>query len=241
MPSGVYVRSQEYCGSVRQQRLGTKASPESRAKQSESNLLRYKSDPTIRIRISKALSGVPKSPEHVEKVRLANLGKVVSNETREHLRLSHLGHTPTEETRKRLSESLRLAHAEGKMPGFGELARKKCGELAAARVGPLHPRWVVDRTKLARLSQRRNTADRTWSSHVRRVFPKCVLSNSSYGECAGRLESHHVETIKQCPEKRYDDGNGVTLCRRHHPRKETEASAMVEMFKNILAGAERTF
>lgn len=98
------------------------------------------------------------------------------------------------------------------------------------RTGTNHPRWVSDRTKLARVSQLRTVADVTWSRAVRRRFPKCVFQGGSYGECSGRLESHHIEPIIERPELRFVVENGVTLCRCHHPRDKTK----VEQLKPVL-------
>jgi hypothetical protein len=54
---------------------------------------------------SKALRGRPKSPEHVEKVRVAMLGKTHSNATKEALSAMSKGKPKSEQTKNRMRES----------------------------------------------------------------------------------------------------------------------------------------
>ena len=184
---------------------------------------------------SLALSGRKKSAEHVEKVRLANLGRKFSEEHRRKLSEAHAG--------KPLSESHKLALSKARKGHCYLTAdtRAKNAErmrmFMKGRVGKLHPRWITDRATTARKSKCRNCADVTWSSAVRRRFTKCVLEGRSYGECGGRLESHHIETIVANPEKRFDVGNGVTLCRCHHPRRQIQVDALAPLFKQLASEA----
>jgi hypothetical protein len=120
-------------------------------------------------------------------------------------------------------------------PEVRNASAERMRKMSLGKVGPQHPRWIVDRTKTARKSQCRDCADVTWSSAVRRRFPKCVMSGRSYGECGGRLESHHIEPIVKSSEKRFDVDNGVTLCRCHHPRKQSEVVALAPLFRQIVA------
>lgn len=176
-------------------------------------------------KISIALSGRKLSEAHKENLRASHSGKTLTLEHRRKLREAHTG-VPLSDAHR---ASLSAARAGVKRPLSKEL-RTAVSESNRRRTGAAHPRWVPDRSKLARKSQNRTTADVTWSNHVRRRFPKCVLHGSSYGGCSGRLESHHIEPISKNPGLRFVVGNGVTLCRGHHPLKEDD----VEKLKPVL-------
>lgn len=183
-------------------------------------------------KISVALKGKEKSPEHVEKVRLANLGRKLTAEHRKHLSESHIGLKLTEETKLKLSKSTSLAHLDGRIPTLSDDARKKGREKLSLKVGHLHPRWIVDRTKLARRNMQRSCADLTWSNQVRRRDKwKCALSSC---ECMGKVEAHHIRSWKDNPDLRYDVDNGITLCHFHHPRKPLKATELAPTFESIV-------
>jgi hypothetical protein len=187
---------------------------------------------------SAALKGRKKSPEHVEKVRLANFGQKRSPETRLRLRLAHLGVKLTSETRAKLSEARKREYAEGRrLCCFTAETQAKTAAKAALRKGPAHPRWIADRNRLSARSATRNMADFNWSVAVkRRDKCKCVLA--SLGGCAGRLEAHHIHSWKGYPELRYEAKNGVSLCHSHHPRKQSEAQALAPLFESMVAARE---
>lgn len=122
---------------------GQKRTEETKQKMSESALKRgcpwaknFKPTEEHKEKISKANKdrcaklggfrlGMKSSPEHIEKIRIANTGKKhseetkrkisesktnPSDETRQKLRDSHLGHKPSEETRRKMSESQKKRH-----------------------------------------------------------------------------------------------------------------------------------
>lgn len=236
MPTGVYTRSSAHREAVRQQRLGTTLTLEARQKISASNLRRYASNPSLKDQISKALTGKPKSAEHVEKVRRANLGKTVSAETRRKQTEAHLGQKLSTETRAKLSECRLKEWAEGRrVCTFSAETRAKVAEKARQRCGDKHPRWIADRAKLARKSADRSVAAVTWSSAVkRRDKHACALSYLGQEKCSGRLEAHHIYSWKSSPELRFDVSNGITLCAGHHPRKRAEELRLVPVFEELV-------
>ena len=241
MPRGVYIRSPEYRESVRIQRTGTTLSAITRSKISQSGKHRYASNPCLRQAVSVALAGKSKTDSHKENLRQAHLGKKLSTEHRAKLSTSHRGTRLSSSHREALSKAQRESWEKGgRLNGFSQISQAKTAEKARLRTGQNHPRWVADRTKLAKKSEQRTTAAVTWSRAVRRRFPKCALSGCSYGECSGRLESHHIDPYKTGLATRFDVDNGITLCVRHHPRKQSEVESMAPVFKEIVANARRT-
>jgi hypothetical protein len=183
---------------------------------------------------SVALKGRKKSPEHIEKVRLANLGSKRSAESCQRMRLSHLGKQPSEITCARLSVAQKRAYAEGKRAcSFTPEDWQKATQLSRLRTGSKHPRWIADRSKLALVTQTRTGADIAWARAVkRRDFGVCVLFY--LGGCRGRLEAHHIRSWKHYPHLRYDVDNGITLCLAHHPRKQSEAKLLEAIFQQMV-------
>ena len=82
------------------------------------------------------------------------------------------------------------------------------------------PRWIKDRTKLAKRQVRNDYAYKEWRKNVwvRDGF-KCRIDNT---DCQGRIEAHHILSWRDYPELRYQPNNGITLCQAHHPRKRNE-------------------
>jgi len=185
--------------------------------------------PEQRQKISDSLKGRKLSEEHKSRLRASHLGRKLSTEHRHKLSAAHRGVPLSEAHRKSISAASRGTTRNVSMETRASAATRM-RTMNLGKIGNGHPRWISDRTTLARVSQQRTKADVTWSSHVRRMFPVCILGDGSYGECSGRLESHHIEPISKCPEQRFDIGNGVTLCRGHHPLKQED----VEKLKPVL-------
>jgi len=56
-------------------------------------------------KMSKSRKGIPRPPEVIEKVRIGNLGKKLSKETRQRIRDSKIGRKASEETKNKMSKS----------------------------------------------------------------------------------------------------------------------------------------
>lgn len=87
--------------------FGRKANDSTKRKMSKARRKRVITEETGK-RISLALKGVPKSNEHKEKLRIANLGYVVPEHVREKISKKHMGKFKkphTDETKRLISES----------------------------------------------------------------------------------------------------------------------------------------
>ena len=146
------------------------------------------------------------------KIRLGVKNKDSSNEKN---RLTHLGRKYTLEHRKAISKAL-----EGKGHFYG-------------KYGSLHPRWIADRSQLAKKQERNDMAYQEWRKQVWiRDNYKCKISNP---DCNGRIEAHHILGWTEYPELRYQINNGITLCHAHHPRKRAEEKLLIPEFQRLVA------
>lgn len=95
-----------------------------------------------------------------------------------------------------------------------------------------HPRWISDRSKLAKRQERNDSAYREWRKSVRdRDDWKCKMSNN---ECLGKVVAHHILPWSKFPELRYEVNNGITLCEFHHPRKRDDEIRLSPYFQFLL-------
>jgi len=146
----------------------------------------------------------PKSQEHIEKIKLSNLGKK---------------HNWTLKGKKDFSES-KLGQSSWNKGLKGYMGSDK------------NWRWISDRTKLKKSEDRRNSANNYWVKQCKeRDGYKCKMRNK---DCCGRLEVHHIERWIDKPELRYDTNNGITLCHFHHPRKRKDEEQLIEIFKKLI-------
>lgn len=186
---------------------------------------------------SLALKGRPKSPQHVEKVRRALLGRKASDAARCHMSEAHVGKRLSASTRQKLSKARLREWALGQRKlTFTPESQLKTAAKAAQRVGALNHRWIEDRAKLAKLSEGaiRNCAHHAWSAAVKRRDGGCVLAGLGYGPCSGRLEAHHILSCAEHEKLRYEVDNGVTVCHGHHPFKRSKALALVPVFEKLV-------
>ncbi len=115
--------------------------------------------------------------------------------------------------------------------------RRYLAALNKLRVGPLHHRWITDRTKLKKSGDsekdRRSSACVTWRLQIRtRDGWRCKIANE---HCAGRLEVHHILGWTEFPELRYELNNGITLCHAHHPRGRAEELRLRDEFHSLVS------
>ena len=127
---------------------------------------------------------------------------------------------------------LRLAHLGYKMPN------KQRDKIALANRGERAYQWIKDRTKVKRYwTARDNVEYRRWRLAVcRRDGFECVVSNQ---QCNGSIVAHHISAWSAYPELRYVVGNGITLCRFHHPHTRHDESRLASMFLALLAQQKR--
>lgn len=98
--------------------------------------------------------------------------------------------------------------------------------------GKEHPRYIIDRTQLARKDERNDSAYNDWRKQVwlRDSF-KCRINI----DCSGKIEAHHILIWKDYPELRYNINNGITLCHAHHPRKRAEEKRLAPIFQELVS------
>lgn len=126
------------------------------------------------------------------------------------------------EKAKAMKEKMRLAKLGKKMPWNSKLGMK----------GELSPRWIKDRTKLAKRQKRNDMAYKEWRFNVwKRDNFKCRMADDN---CAGKIIAHHILGWSNFLEKRYDITNGITLCRHHHPRKRADEIRLISTFNKLI-------
>ena len=159
-------------------------------------------------------------------------------EAKEKIRLAGLGRVFSEETKKKISE-------KAKLRGFPEATRLKSlsPESLAKRTGENHPLWIKDRNKLKRFNDvqkdRRSSAYNTWRREVyKRDGYTCRIHNE---DCSGRLEAHHILGFTEHEDLRYNINNGITLCHFHHPRVREEEKRLSPYFMELVSVSKDKF
>lgn len=99
----------------RQLKLGTKASPETRAKMSAA-------------RMGKKQNMTPKKKAQIAKMHAGRKGKPLSDETKLKLSAAHKGKMHSEETKKKISETKRKQELHTKRPKSGKRRSVVCIE-----------------------------------------------------------------------------------------------------------------
>lgn len=98
--------------------------------------------------------------------------------------------------------------------------------------GVLNPKWITDRSQLAKKQERNDSAYQEWRKSVRdRDGWVCKMSN---GDCLGKVVAHHILPWAKFPELRYETNNGITLCRFHHPRKRADEMKLSPYFQSLV-------
>ena len=135
---------------------------------------------------------------------------------------NRLGKKHSEETKRKIS----IAHKG--MPNTSK------GKKRPEYTGERSWKWIKDRSQLARTRNIRGDSGESviWTRKVKnRDNWKCKKANN---DCVGILEAHHILTVKDFPELRYDINNGITLCKYHHPRKRMEAKRLVPFLQRLI-------
>jgi hypothetical protein len=156
-----------------------------------------------------------RTKETLEKYRLNNLKKKMSQDTKDKISKSKKGHSVNKGMKhtQEFRDNLRKA----RLGKFGELANS----------------YKKDRTKLKNSpTKNSDSAYMNWSRLIKkRDSLKCKLLSS---DCKGRLGSHHIFNWIDYPELRYILTNGITLCAFHHPRGREKEKRMIPILQELL-------
>lgn len=99
---------------------------------------------------SKRMKGIKKSPEHIEKMRIANIGKIISKEHREAISIATKGKKRSEETKKKMSESFK-----GRV--FSETHRANIGKTKIGNTYTKGMKWSDEQKERMSIIQKLNT------------------------------------------------------------------------------------
>lgn len=95
-----------------------------------------------------------------------------------------------------------------------------------------HYKWKKDRNTLAKKQERNDMAYKEWRRLVwERDGFKCQLQDDT---CFNKIEAHHIITWSEDESKRYDVSNGITLCKKHHPKIKKQVESYKELFTKIV-------
>lgn len=95
-----------------------------------------------------------------------------------------------------------------------------------------HYKWKKDRSTLSKKQERNDMAYREWRRLVwERDEFKCQIPDES---CDKKFEAHHIVRWVEDEKLRYEVSNGITLCKKHHPRKNNDVKALKNTFINIV-------
>lgn len=108
---------------------------------------------------------------------------------------------------------------------------KKCSKHSTL-CGEKNPKWIKDRTQLAKRQERNDMAYKEWRRQVwvRDNF-KCKIGNC---DCKGKIIAHHILGWSKFPELRYEVNNGITLCQFHHPLKRNDEKKLSPYFQELV-------
>ena len=174
-------------------------------------------------------------------------GKKLSKKHRENLSNAHKGIFPSKKTKQKMRENKigeKNKNWKGGKPNcvicekkLTSYKSKRCNNCKGEAISKeKNYAWVVDRTKLSRVSkqgERRTSIYADWRRNVwlRDNF-KCKINNS---DCCGRIEAHHILSWRDYVELRYLVNNGITLCHFHHPRKIEDENKLSQYFQKLVA------
>lgn len=180
--------------------------------------------------------GFKHTPESIIKMRLAHIGDRPTKEAIEKARVHNLGRIVSEETRKRMSEAQKKSK---KHPKGYKLSEERCRKMSEERTGKKQP-WSAKekhwnwRGGITPLNQKIKTSYK-YSEWRTGVFIRDSFTCKKCGQKGGKLEAHHIkpfslliEEAKNCMPlfniydacmvyvPMWDIENGQTLCRDCH-------------------------
>ena len=161
-----------------------------------------------------------------------NLNKILENNTKVKPKY-WAGKKRNEETKKKISQALvgrKLSDVTKEKIRQGNLGKLK--NLSFLNKGENHPRWIKDRTQLAKRQERNDVAYQDWRKNVwiRDKF-RCRMNDY---KCSGKIIAHHILGWSKFPELRYEVNNGITLCHFHHPHKRNDEMKLSPYFQDLV-------
>ena len=177
-------------------------------------------------KMSESMKRLWVDPTYREHMVLAHIGKKQSQEQIAKRIESRKGYKHSEKTKEKIG----TAHLGKKYP---YKARRKGIKRNFARrpnaSGENHYKWLGGYSK----SQHKGTEYNIWrmAVYTRDNF-KCKISNE---DCEGKIEAHHILSFTKYHELRYEINNGITLCRKHHPRKMVEEVRLAPVFQDLIS------
>lgn len=152
------------------------------------------------------------SPEHTEKIRLANIGKKRTPEQRLTISNACKGRVMSEKQKLLLSEIRTNFYKNG----------------------GVHPRGMLGK-KTTEEARRKNSESHLWqggksteNKRIRdgidmRLWREAVFARDNYtcqicGQRGGELNAHHIKSFAKYPEFRFAIDNGQTLCKECHKK-----------------------
>lgn len=95
-----------------------------------------------------------------------------------------------------------------------------------------HYKWKKDRSTLSKKQERNDMAYKEWRRLVwERDSFKCQISDTL---CDKKIEAHHIVAWVVDESLRYEVSNGITLCKKHHPKKKKDVELLKNKFINII-------
>ena len=192
-------------------------------------------------------TGKKASVEKIERLRISHLGQKVWNKgikTGSNPKHSERmkGRKHTIETRKKMLKSAKRGKENHRWKG-GLPKCKECRKelsyykgvycIDCVKKGDRNPKWIKDRTKLAKKQERGDSAYREWRNQIlKRDRYICKINNK---DCSGKKIVHHILSWQDFPELRYNINNGITLCQAHHPRKRAEEKRLIPFFQGLVS------
>ncbi len=160
--------------------------------------------------------GKKRSKETIEKVRLANTGRVYKNRRRPNFNKPNIGW-----------------FRKGLLPwnkGTKGLVKRNSGCFTSKRMsGKNNPSWKGGITPFMHLL-RKSDAYKLWRKSV---LSRCNYTCYDCGVRGGKLEAHHIMSFRKYPLLRFSVENGVALCVSCHA-KIKRPDKEIEWFNNYV-------
>ena|ERR1039458_2888759 len=196
-----------------------------RKKMSESNLGKNKGKvrtEEFKRNASAKLTGIKRSPETCEKMRVASVARnasaaIMTLESRAKSAISNKGRKPWHAGQP-MPAHFRQAISAGKKGKTKTWEHRR--KMSEARKGPKSPQFwrggMADVNQKERARAMRRFEYRQWRGKVfERDNFTCQMKDDT---CSGPLNADHIKSWRDYPELRYDVGNGRALCSSHHQR-----------------------
>ena len=150
-----------------------------------------------------------------------HFGKHWSPEIKEKIKLSNIGKKRSSETKRKNSQASKRLWREGKMKNVKifKVGQKPAhyGKHLPKITGPNHYNWKGGSNRIE-ITLRNSLEYQLWR---RAVFKRDDFSCQDCGKRGGNLNADHIKSFAMFPELRFDIDNGRTLCVPCHKETET--------------------